>query len=122
MPDDSITIARARVRLTKLITADGTIDDYGQARTFDLFERPLAGLDDLAVLIERLQRCPDLAVAWMIAAASRNGDGKHRAATRPQASRSVTSTSSGRTSPSISMAIQCRDNSRNVGRSPVSGS
>lgn len=60
---DAITIVRARGRRpTKVVHHDGTIDDYDQAKTVDLFERRLEGLADLEVLLRQLARRPDCAI------------------------------------------------------------
>jgi hypothetical protein len=63
MPDDSITIVRTYGPcLAKRVHADGTIDDYDQAKTFDLREWPLDGLGAIDDLLSRLCGRPDLAV------------------------------------------------------------
>jgi hypothetical protein len=54
---DAVTVLRARGRrLGKCIRADGTIEDYNNARTFDLIEAAVAGLDDIQELLCRLAR------------------------------------------------------------------
>jgi hypothetical protein len=60
---ETITILRAHGRrLAKLIRADGSIEDYDSARTFDLFEVQVADLVSLQRLLERLERRQDCCV------------------------------------------------------------
>jgi hypothetical protein len=60
---DTITVVRAPCRrLTKLIHADGTIDDYELVRHVDLAEREILGLDELGRLLAGLQSQTDKAV------------------------------------------------------------
>jgi len=55
---DTVTVLRARGRrLGKRIRADGTIEAYDNARSFDLIEIAVAGLDDIQELLRRLERC-----------------------------------------------------------------
>ncbi len=57
MSPDTIIILRSRGRrLAKLIRADGTTQNYDDAKTFDLFAQPLRDLDALAALLARLLR------------------------------------------------------------------
>jgi hypothetical protein len=63
MIGDTITVIRARGRrLAKLIEPDGTIVGYDSARTFDMTEQPVADLDTLRALLDRLLCRPDCAV------------------------------------------------------------
>ena len=60
---DTITILRARRRrLAKLVHADGRIESYNSARTFDLISRPVADLAALADLLRKLLPRWDMAV------------------------------------------------------------
>lgn len=60
---DSITILRARGRrLAKLIRADGRIQAYDAAKTFDMATRAVADLASLGATLEILLRRPDCAV------------------------------------------------------------
>jgi hypothetical protein len=61
---DTVTIIRARCgkRLAKRIGANGTIEDYNSAFTFDLIPYPIADLDALERLLCRLLHRPDCAV------------------------------------------------------------
>jgi hypothetical protein len=60
---DAITIVRAcGRRLAKLVRGDGTVEDYDQAKTVDLAERRISGIEELGVLLARLQPRTDLAV------------------------------------------------------------
>jgi hypothetical protein len=57
---DTVTILRSRGRrLAKTIHSDGTIEQYDRAKTFDLIEMPLAGLDALERLLRRLEHRGD---------------------------------------------------------------
>ncbi len=60
---ESITVIRARGRrLTKRVRADGTIAAYDSARTYEMFEMPVADLAALAKLLTHLLGRPDCAV------------------------------------------------------------
>ena len=60
---DSITILRTRGRrMAKLILADGTIQSYDDARTFDMARRSVADLASIGSLLHILLGCPDCAV------------------------------------------------------------
>ena len=62
-PIETLTVLRARGRrLTKLIHADGTVDGYDSARTFDMIEPEVPDLDTLAGLLRELLPRPDCAV------------------------------------------------------------
>jgi len=54
---DTVTVLRTRSRrLGKRIRADGTIEAYDKARSFDLIEIAVASLDDIQELLRRLER------------------------------------------------------------------
>jgi len=60
---DAVTVLRSNGRrLAKLIRADGTIDGYDRARTFDMTTRAVADLDGLAGILADLISRPDCAV------------------------------------------------------------
>jgi hypothetical protein len=60
---DNITILRAHGRrLTKVIHADGTIDDYDKSRTVDLTQVRIDGLKGIEPLLHRLERHSDCCV------------------------------------------------------------
>jgi hypothetical protein len=60
MNPDTITILRSRGRrLAKLLLPDGTAQGYDNAKSFDIFVRPVRDLDALAYLLGRLLRRPD---------------------------------------------------------------
>jgi hypothetical protein len=60
---DTVTIIRSRGRrLAKLIRGDGRIDGYEDARTFDLHELQVAGLAELAALLQRQECRSDCAI------------------------------------------------------------
>jgi hypothetical protein len=61
---DTITIIRSRhgKRLAKLIRADGTVEDYDSAFMYDMIERPVAGLAQIAELLAWLMGRPHCAV------------------------------------------------------------
>jgi hypothetical protein len=60
---DSITIMRSKWRrLAKTIHADGTIQGYDDAKTFDLIEVPVGDLAALRRLLQRLEHRPDCTV------------------------------------------------------------
>jgi hypothetical protein len=60
---DSITVIRSRRRrLAKLIRADGTVEDYDDAKHFDLFTVPVPDWEALHRLLGHLLRRPDCAV------------------------------------------------------------
>jgi hypothetical protein len=60
---DTITILRAHNRrLAKLIRADGTIVSYDSAKTFDLAQVPVEGLDHLGVILRQLLPRPDCCI------------------------------------------------------------
>jgi hypothetical protein len=60
---ETITVLRVRGRrLAKLIRADGTISDYDAGYRFDLIACPVADLDALHRLLDRLLHRPDCAV------------------------------------------------------------
>jgi hypothetical protein len=62
---DTLGVIRSRfLRLTKAIHADGRIQDYDQARTIDLHDVPVAGLDDIGALLLRLLPHPACAVVF----------------------------------------------------------
>jgi len=61
--DAMITIVRARCRrLAKIVSADGTIQDYDKPYRFDLAEVLVTGLDELERLLRRLECRRDCAV------------------------------------------------------------
>lgn len=63
MTGDTLTTIRARNRrLAKLVHADGKVDDYDRARTFDLTEHAVADLNALAKLLAALLPRWDIAV------------------------------------------------------------
>ena len=63
MSADTITVVRARGRrLAKRVRADGQIDAYDSARTYDMFTRSVRDLDDLAHILATLLPRPDCAV------------------------------------------------------------
>ncbi len=63
MTADSITVIRAASRrLAKRVRADGTIDAYDSARTYDLFTVEIPDLASLERLLGQLLRRPDCAV------------------------------------------------------------
>jgi hypothetical protein len=60
---DSLTVIRAHSRrLAKLIRADGTIEDYDEAKHFDLFSCAVGDLADVHRLLHHLLRRADCAV------------------------------------------------------------
>jgi putative DNA primase/helicase len=60
---DSVTVLRARgPRLAKRVHSDGTITAYNKARTFDLFERAVANLEELERLLRQLERRPNCGI------------------------------------------------------------
>jgi hypothetical protein len=60
---DELTVCRSYGRrLAKLIRADGTIEAYDEARTYDLLSRQVHGLSTLANELATLQRQPHCAV------------------------------------------------------------
>ena len=62
-PSDSLTVIRAHSRrLAKLIRADGAIEDYDEAKHFDLFNWPVGDLADVHRLLRHLLHRPDCAV------------------------------------------------------------
>jgi hypothetical protein len=61
-PVDTITVARARRRLTKLIDAAGEVTGYDRARLYDFITCPAADLAALAHLLARLARRPDCCI------------------------------------------------------------
>ncbi len=68
---DSITLVRAaHRRLTKLIHADGSIDDYDNARRIDLICHPIVDLSAVQRLLLRLISRADIAVVRGAIAAS----------------------------------------------------
>lgn len=57
---DCVTILAARGRrLAKRIAADGTIESYDSARTFDMFERAVSSLADMNAILADLAAKPD---------------------------------------------------------------
>ena len=62
-PSDFLTVIRAHSRrLAKLIRADGAIEDYDEAKHFDLFNWPVGDLADVHRLLRHLLHRPDCAV------------------------------------------------------------
>jgi hypothetical protein len=62
---DIVTIMRSQhFPLAKRIYADGRVEPYANARTFDLFEYIVPDLDALHALLMRLQSRPDCAVVF----------------------------------------------------------
>ena len=60
---DSLTVLRAHgPRLAKLLHADGRVQDYDRARTFDVFALPVPDLDALRVKLAALLHRPDCCV------------------------------------------------------------
>jgi hypothetical protein len=60
---DSLTVIRAHSRrLAKLIRTDGAIEDYDEAKHFDLFNWPVGDLPDIHRLLRHLLHRPDCAV------------------------------------------------------------
>jgi hypothetical protein len=60
---DTITLACTYgPKLAKVVHPDGSIEDYAQAKRFDLYERQITGLDDLEGLLRQAASRPDLAV------------------------------------------------------------
>jgi len=60
---ETLTILRSVSRdLTKRICADSSIEPYDQARTFNLIERQVDGLDDIHQLLRRLERRSDCCI------------------------------------------------------------
>jgi hypothetical protein len=60
---EAVTILRARGRrLAKIIDANGSITGCDEAKTFDLFERPVANLEALARLLGKLERRVDCCI------------------------------------------------------------
>lgn len=63
MSADSITVVRARGRrLAKVIQEDGEVQGYDLARTVDLHQRDVDGIDCLQAFLGTLQHQPDCAV------------------------------------------------------------
>ena len=63
MTADIITILRARNRrLAKLVHANGRVEGYNSARTFDMTVHPVTGLAALTDLLGKLLPCWDMAV------------------------------------------------------------
>lgn len=58
----ALTIVKAHKRLTKFIYANGSIDDYDLAKTFDLISVSITGLSDLQRLLARLALRADCAI------------------------------------------------------------
>jgi hypothetical protein len=62
---DAITIIRSRhLLLTKRIYANGRTEPDGNVRIIDLYQRPIADLDELAALIGKLIAAPHYAVVF----------------------------------------------------------
>jgi hypothetical protein len=62
---DTLTVIRSRyLRLAKTIHADGRTGAYGQAKTIDLFEMPVSGLDAIGDLLTQLLPQPSCAVVF----------------------------------------------------------
>lgn len=60
---ETLTVLRAHGRrLAKAVRGDGSFEDYGLARTVDLAEVEVDGLDALEALLRRLDRRPDCCV------------------------------------------------------------
>jgi hypothetical protein len=63
MTGDTITIVRARGRrLSKRFLLNGELQGYDSVRTYDLHQRPVAGLDALQAVLTTIQHHPDCAV------------------------------------------------------------
>ena len=59
----TVTILRAHGRrLAKAIHADGSFDDFDKAKTFDLFEAPVSGINDLLHILQKLDHRRDCCV------------------------------------------------------------
>jgi len=60
---DTVTIMRSRTRrLAKLIRANGQVEDYDQAKTFDLATMAVSDLESMGTILRYLMNRPDLCI------------------------------------------------------------